>query len=92
MYVGSVRIIQEGHTPPFYLRDKNAGLPIHVPYNYYPNDDDTKRPVCTWRSSANLLYSNWINYYVYQTTPYDLNDIKGIKEKREGRYVKPEKS
>ena len=59
-----------------YLRDKNAGLPIHVPYNYYPNDDDTKRPVCTWRSSANLLYSNWLNYFVYQNTPYDLSEIK----------------
>ncbi len=54
-----------------YLRDKNAGLPIRVPENYYPDDDDTKRPVCTWRSSANLLYSNWLNYFVYQETPYD---------------------
>ena len=59
-----------------YLRDKNAGLPIEVPKNYYPNDDDTKRPVVRWRSCANLLYSNWLNYFVYQTTPYDLNDIK----------------
>ena len=58
-----------------YLRDKNAGLPIHVPYNYYPDDDDTKRPVCTWRSSANLLYSNWLNYFVYQETPYDLSEV-----------------
>ena len=58
-----------------YLRDKNAGLPIHVPENYYPDDDDTKRPVCTWRSGANLLYSNWLNYFVYQTTPYDLNEL-----------------
>lgn len=59
-----------------YLRDKNAGLPIEVPQNYYPNDDDTKRPIVRWRSCANLLYSNWLNYFVYQTTPYDLNDIK----------------
>ena len=59
-----------------YLRDKNAGLPIEVPQNYYPNDDDTQRPVVRWRSCANLLYSNWLNYFVYQTTPYDLNDIK----------------
>ncbi|MCR4952145.1 MAG: homoserine O-succinyltransferase [Solobacterium sp.] len=59
-----------------YLRDKNAGLPIHVPENYYPDDDDTKRPVCSWRSGANLLYSNWLNYYVYQTTPYILEQIR----------------
>ena len=58
-----------------YLRDKNAGLPITVPVNYYPNDDDTKEPLVTWRSHANLLYANWLNYMVYQTTPYDLNEI-----------------
>jgi len=58
-----------------YLRDKNAGLPIEVPYNYYPNDDDTMDPPNTWRSCANLLYSNWINYFVYQETPYDINMI-----------------
>ncbi len=54
-----------------YERDKNAGLPISVPVNYFPNDDDTKDPVVTWRSHANLIYSNWLNYFVYQTTPYD---------------------
>lgn len=59
-----------------YLRDKNAGLPIGVPKNYYPNDDDTKEPMVSWRSHANLLYSNWLNYFVYQTTPYDLKEIK----------------
>ncbi|MBP3337273.1 MAG: homoserine O-succinyltransferase [Clostridia bacterium] len=59
-----------------YLRDKNAGLPIEMPKNYFPNDDDTKEPVVTWRSHANLLYSNWLNYFVYQTTPYDINEIK----------------
>ena len=58
-----------------YLRDKNAGLPIEVPKNYYPNDDDTQEPLVTWRSHANLLYANWLNYMVYQTTPYDLNEI-----------------
>ena len=58
-----------------YLRDKNAGLPIEIPKNYYPNDDDTKEPMVTWRSHANLLYANWLNYMVYQTTPYDLNEI-----------------
>jgi homoserine O-succinyltransferase len=60
-----------------YLRDKNAGLPIDVPENYFPNDDDTKAPLVTWRSGANLLYSNWLNYFVYQTTPYDITAISG---------------
>lgn len=55
-----------------YLRDKAAGLPIHVPRNYYPGDDDTKAPIARWRSHANLLFSNWLNYFVYQTTPYDI--------------------
>ena len=58
-----------------YLRDKNAGLKIDMPVNYYPNDDDTLRPINSWRSSANLLYSNWLNYFVYQTTPYDITEI-----------------
>ena len=58
-----------------YLRDKNAGLPIGVPKNYYPNDDDTKEPMVSWRSHANLLYSNWLNYFVYQTTPYDIKKV-----------------
>ena len=61
-----------------YWRDKRAGLAIHVPYNYFPNDDDTQTPVCTWRSSANLLYSNWLNYFVYQQTPYDARKIKDM--------------
>lgn len=55
-----------------YLRDKNQGLPIHVPVNYYPGDDDSKPPIVRWRGHGNLLYSNWLNYFVYQTTPYDL--------------------
>ena len=58
-----------------YLRDKNAGLPIEVPKNYFPDDDDTKAPVVRWRGHANLLYSNWLNYIVYQTTPYDVMAI-----------------
>ena len=62
-----------------YLRDKEAGLEIDVPKNYFPNDDDTKEPIVTWRSAANLLYSNWLNYFVYQTTPYDLNQIDTFK-------------
>lgn len=58
-----------------YLRDKNLGLPIHVPENYYPHDDDTQAPVVRWRSHGNLLFSNWLNYFVYQTTPYDIMTI-----------------
>lgn len=58
-----------------YLRDKNLGLPIQPPANYFPNDDDTKEPIVRWRGHANLLFSNWLNYFVYQTTPYDLRTI-----------------
>lgn len=59
-----------------YDRDKAAGLPIEVPANYFPDDDDTREPVVSWRAHANLLYANWLNYFVYQTTPYDLSKIK----------------
>ena len=62
-----------------YLRDKKAGLPIHVPENYYPNNDDTKSPICRWRSCGNLLYSNWLNYFVYQATPYDVMSIPPLE-------------
>ena len=58
-----------------YFRDKEAGKPIHIPCNYFPQDDPTQEPVLTWRSHANLLYRNWLNY-VYQMTPYDLNQIE----------------
>ncbi len=58
-----------------YLRDKNAGLNPKVPDNYYPNDDDTETPSVKWRSCANLLFSNWLNYFVYQSTPYDISTI-----------------
>ena len=58
-----------------YLRDKNLGLPIKPPMNYFPNDDDTKDPIVRWRGHANLLFSNWLNYFVYQTTPYDIMTI-----------------
>ena len=58
-----------------YFRDKNLGLPIHVPDNYFPNDDDTKEPIVRWRSHANLLYANWLNYMVYQSTPYELETL-----------------
>ncbi len=58
-----------------YVRDKNQGLEIEVPQNYFPDDDDTKPPIVRWRSHANLLFSNWLNYFVYQTTPYDIMTI-----------------
>ena len=58
-----------------YERDKKAGLPIDVPKNYFLDDDDTKPPRVTWRSHANLIYTNWLNYYVYQRTPYIIDDI-----------------
>ena len=54
-----------------YFRDINKGLNPKVPYHYFPDDDDTKTPPFTWRSNAHLLVSNWLNYYVYQQTPYD---------------------
>ena len=60
-----------------YFRDKDKGLPIDVPKNYFPNDDAGLEPVVRWRSSGQLFYTNWLNYYVYQTTPYDLNQISG---------------
>ncbi|MEE0775560.1 MAG: homoserine O-succinyltransferase [Bacillota bacterium] len=58
-----------------YLRDLKNGDAIAIPKHYFPDDDPTKEPVVTWRSHANLLYSNWLNYFVYQTTPYDLNEL-----------------
>jgi len=58
-----------------YLRDKALGLPIHVPENYFPDDDETKDPIVRWRGHGNLLFSNWLNYLVYQTTPYDIMTI-----------------
>lgn len=58
-----------------YLRDKKLGKPISVPENYYPNDDDTQEPIVRWRGHANLLFSNWLNYFVYQSTPYDIMTI-----------------
>jgi len=59
-----------------YFRDVDAGLPIEVPENYFPDNNPENEPMVTWRSHANLLFSNWLNYYVYQTTPYDINQIK----------------
>ena len=59
-----------------YERDIKAGKPISVPKNYYPDNDPTKEPVVTWRGHAHLLFANWLNYFVYQTTPYDLMELK----------------
>ena len=59
-----------------YERDRAKGMDIDVPKNYFPCDDPTREPVALWRSHANLLYSNWLNYFVYQTTPYDIENIK----------------
>ena len=59
-----------------YKRDVSQGKPIEIPKNYYPNDDPTKAPNVCWRSHANLLYSNWLNYFVYQTTPYDIEQVR----------------
>ena len=58
-----------------YERDVRAGLNPNVPQNYYPNDDPTREPVVKWRSVAHLLFANWLNYYVYQETPYELESI-----------------
>ena len=59
-----------------YFRDLEKGLSIEIPKNYFPDNNPKKNPLVTWRSHANLLYSNWLNYFVYQTTPYDLTKIK----------------
>lgn len=59
-----------------YMRDLKKGIDIQIPENYFPNDDVTRLPVMSWRSSASLLFSNWLNYIVYQHTPYDLNELK----------------
>jgi homoserine O-succinyltransferase len=58
-----------------YYRDVEKGLDIDIPKNYFPGDDPSREPVVRWRSAGQLLYSNWLNYYVYQTTPYDLREL-----------------
>lgn len=60
-----------------YKRDLAKGLPIDIPKNYYPGDDPTQKPILSWRAHCNTMYSNWLNYYVYQATPYDVEDIDG---------------
>lgn len=59
-----------------FRRDLGKGLPINMPQNYYRDNDPEKGPLVRWRSTANLLFSNWLNYYVYQETPYDINEIR----------------
>lgn len=61
-----------------YFRDVNKGLNPTVPYNYFPNDDPSETPPFTWRSNGHLLLSNWLNYYVYQQTPYDLQELRKL--------------
>ncbi len=63
-----------------YDRDVAAGLPINIPANYYPQDDPSLMPLVRWRSVANLLFANWLNYYVYQETPYELDKIVPAEE------------
>ena len=58
-----------------YFRDRNKGINPELPHNYFPNDDIEKAPPMKWRSNATLLYTNWLNYFVYQATPYDLHDL-----------------
>ena len=58
-----------------YRRDLAKGLPIEMPVNYYRNDDPDQGPLVTWRGHGNLLFTNWLNYYVYQETPYNIEDI-----------------
>ena len=57
-----------------YKRDIDKGIEPELPVNYYPDDDCNRKPMLSWRSHANNLYTNWLNYYVYQITPYDLNE------------------
>jgi len=59
-----------------YKRDIAKGLDIDIPKNYYPNNDSNMRPLVRWRSTANLMFSNWLNYFVYQETPYNIDDIR----------------
>ena len=63
-----------------YERDVNKGMNPEIPVNYFPDDDPSKAPVVNWRSAGQLLWTNWINYYVYQTTPYDIKEVENEGE------------
>ncbi len=65
-----------------YVRDRDKGLPIDVPKNYFPGNDPEREPILSWRSSATLLFTNWLNYYVYQETPFDLTTMKNAREEK----------
>lgn len=65
-----------------YERDKAAGLEIEIPHNYFPGDNEQRAPKVTWRSHANLLFSNWVNYCVYQETPYDLDELSAREQSK----------
>lgn len=84
------RIFVTGHSeydPPTlqyeYERDRGKGMEIAVPQNYYPDNDPGRSPLVRWRAHANLLFSNWLNYYVYQETPYDLSQLERTIKKAE---------
>ena len=64
-----------------YVRDLTQGKPIEIPKNYFPGDNPKKNPRVTWRAHANLLFSNWLNYFVYQTTPYDITSVSKKSKK-----------
>ena len=65
-----------------YKRDLAKGLDIDMPVNYYPDDDVNKKPLLQWRAHANTLYTNWLNYYVYQQTPYEFIDSNRFIKKK----------
>ena len=58
-----------------YYRDVEKGLNPNIPCNYFPDDDPSQLPIVRWRSTGQLIFSNWLNYYVYQSTPYDITDV-----------------
>lgn len=64
-----------------YVRDLSQGKPIEIPKNYFPEDNPKKNPIVSWRAHANLLFSNWLNYFVYQTTPYDITSVSKERKK-----------
>jgi len=68
-----------------YTRDIAAGINPEIPQNYYPGDDPAQAPRVSWRSHAHLIYANWLNYFVYQSTPYDLTELE--KQVAEARLI-----